>query len=81
MSIRITDHAVLRWLERVHGVDVEGFRQQLLSEVEAAAVVGGAIGKRFTLKRAEGNYIIDNDTLITVTPPGQRVYQSREGEA
>lgn len=81
MTIRITDHAVLRWLERVHGVDVEGFRQKLLDDVEAAAVVGGSIGKRFTLKRAEGNYIIDNNTLITVTPPGQRVYQSREEEA
>lgn len=81
MTIRISDHALLRWLERVHEIDVEAFRQQLLHEVAPAAVVGASIGKRFTLKRPEANYVIDNDTLITVVVPGQRVYQSREGEA
>ena len=28
-TIRLTDHAVLRYLERVKGIDVEGYRRSL----------------------------------------------------
>lgn len=32
----ITDHALLRWMERVHGIDVEGWRALMRAEVEDA---------------------------------------------
>ena len=28
-DVRGTDHAVLRWLERLHGIDVEFFRNEI----------------------------------------------------
>jgi len=35
-GIRVTDHAVLRYLERAEGVDVEGMRRTLKRRLEAA---------------------------------------------
>lgn len=32
----VTDHALLRWMERMHGVDIEGWRQLMIAEVEAS---------------------------------------------
>lgn len=41
MTARATDHAVLRWLERVAGVDIEGIRTHLTAHgIEAAAGFG-----------------------------------------
>lgn len=39
--LQVSDHALVRWLERVHGVDMEGFREILRSEV--AAMIGDKI--------------------------------------
>ena len=35
-SPHITDHALLRWLERVHGVDVEMWRTLMQQEIREA---------------------------------------------
>lgn len=35
----ITDHALLRYMQRRHGIDVEGFRQLMVAEV--GHLVGG----------------------------------------
>ena len=32
-QLRITDHALLRYLERIEGIDIEGFRSQLEEKV------------------------------------------------
>lgn len=36
----VTDHALLRWLERAHGVDVEMFRRKLMDEIAPFARPG-----------------------------------------
>lgn len=41
--IHITDHAVLRYLERAHGVDVEGLRRKLAAHA-AIGLEHGAVG-------------------------------------
>ena len=47
--IHITDHALLRYLERAHGVDVEALRRKLAGhaaigiEYGAAAVIVGSV--------------------------------------
>lgn len=34
LNIEITDHAVVRYLERVHGMDIEFFRKWIKSEIQ-----------------------------------------------
>lgn len=67
--IRVTDHAVLRYLERVHNVDVEAFRDALRAEVSDAAIAAGAtIGGPYAVKSGRHTYICQGETVITVVP-------------
>lgn len=59
----ITEHALLRWLERVHGIDVDFYREKLRAEVAPYLTVGA---KRFD--RAGFTYELKNGALITVRP-------------
>lgn len=47
-QVHVSDHAVLRWLEREHGIDVEAVRQHLADQSTDAAALGAValqIGK------------------------------------
>jgi len=62
-KIRITDHAVLRYLERVRGFDVEAVRREIAASCAVAADHPAATavlsrGFRFTIKA---------DAVVTVT--------------
>lgn len=57
----VTDHALLRWLERVHGIDIDFFRQQLLDETRDYIATGAA-----TVRKDGVVYIFKNGKLITV---------------
>lgn len=51
---RVSDHAVLRYLERVKGVDIEAIRREILSETVLAAIKIGCRaveieGHKFTI--------------------------------
>ncbi|NEU14651.1 hypothetical protein G3T14_21440 [Methylobacterium sp. BTF04] len=35
-EIHITDHALLIWMQEVHGIDVEGWRDLMLVDLQAA---------------------------------------------
>ncbi len=39
-NFRISDHVLLRYMERMLGVDVAGFRQRLHDQLEPAAMAG-----------------------------------------
>lgn len=78
MTIRITDHAVLRWLERVHGLDIEGMRAQLLADIGPLAAMGATLGPRFVVKRDDGKYLFQGQTLVTVARPDQMIYRRWE---
>lgn len=41
--VRITDHAVLRYLERAHGLDIDAVRRHLSGKVQTGARLG-AVG-------------------------------------
>lgn len=69
MMIAVTDHALVRYLERVHHIDVEAFRAALRAEVsEAAIAVGAAIGGSYAVKAGRHAYICHGETVITVVP-------------
>lgn len=61
--IKVTDHAVVRYLERAMGLNVEIVREHIL------AVCGGAAAFGAVSVRAEGlRFEINNGKICTVTP-------------
>ncbi|MGK7661148.1 MULTISPECIES: hypothetical protein [unclassified Marinovum] len=76
----VSDHAVLRYLERVHGVDVEAIRRELGRKMDVATRHGArqftSNGIRFVLG--------DNGVLVTcfdvVSAHVRRRKPKREGE-
>lgn len=75
-EVRVTDHAVLRYLERVDGVDVEAVRQRIAEqctrggEADAWSVRCGAA--RFVIVR---NVVVS--TLHRTMPLNWRIYVRR----
>lgn len=62
-AIRVTDHAVLRYLERAMGLNIEVVREHIL------AVCGGAAAFGAVSVRAEGlRFEIRSGAITTVTP-------------
>lgn len=72
-DVVVTDHALVRWLTRVHGVDMEGYRAQLAREVEAPASAGARSAK------IGGNiYHFDGEgSLVTIVEPVRRRWPPR----
>jgi hypothetical protein len=62
-TIHVTDHALVRYLERVHGVDVEGLRKRIGRSVHSA-VEHGASGVRINGVR----YRLKQNRVITILP-------------
>ena len=62
-SLRVTDHAVLRYLERAMEFEIEKVREHIARLCEGAAAIGAAC------IRVDGlRYEIRNNTVITITP-------------
>lgn len=67
MTLRISDHALLRILERVHGVDVEAVRAQAQASLERAAGLTAAIGVTSCRVCLDGYvYVVRGGTVTTV---------------
>tara|TARA_R110000803_G_scaffold174968_3_gene237525 strand:- start:129 stop:446 length:318 start_codon:yes stop_codon:yes gene_type:complete len=64
--MRVTDHAVLRYLERVEGFDIEDLRRQLgeSQTLKLASVLGN--GEYPIGKHGEGVLVVHNDAVVTV---------------
>ena len=59
----VTDHAVLRHLERVQGIDIEAVRRELGLKVDAAIEAGAAATV------SEGiRYVLVEDRLVSCIP-------------
>lgn len=57
----ISDHALLRYIERVHGIDVEAMKAELLTDSLSLAIKAGAVSVRL----AEGSWVIKGSTVVT----------------
>lgn len=85
-DIDVTDHAVLRWLERAHDLPVAAIRAHLAGEALTAAELGAVArtlgGVRLCLRHNsasdEGTPLV---TLATVTLSGspRHVFRRRKG--
>jgi hypothetical protein len=60
----ITDHALLRYIERVHGIDVEAMKSALLSDTVVLAIKNGAA----SVKTDECKLVIQGMAVVTVYP-------------
>lgn len=77
VDIHITDHAVLRYLQRRHGVDTEAVRRHLAGLVVNAAELGAVAvqveGVRIYLRYLEGDVSPVPASVTTVAPrPGKK---------
>lgn len=61
---RVSDHAVIRYLERKHGFDFDGVRAEILTPDRVAAIRAGA-----TSIRHDGIKFVVKDGVIVTTVP------------
>ena len=64
-DINISDHAIVRYLERVHGIDMDAVRAEMMPSKAALAAA-----RRFGLckiKKPNCKLVIANNTIVTVT--------------
>ncbi len=64
----ISDHALLRYIERIHGVDVEAMKAALLTETVVLAIKSGATA----VKSPAGTMVIKGSTVVTFLDPEMR---------
>lgn len=71
VDVEVSDHAVLRWLEREHGLDVGAVKAMIAgivqegAELEAMGVVLGRV--RFVLKDGRSREDAATGTVVVVT--------------
>lgn len=66
--ISVSDHALLRFLERAGGLDPEPLREVIADSLERAARAARAVGKtRYTILADGLCYIVVNDVVVTIT--------------
>ena len=70
-GISISDHALVRWLERKHGIDVEEIREAIRRDVERAWTIGriepSVTGKGIRATAGELVYICTTDGKVVMT--------------
>lgn len=72
-KLTVSDHAVLRYLERVGGFDIEGLRRQIADRLKSAADAGarGVVldGHSFLIDRnSEGGSVVVTVLPVTRNP-------------
>ncbi|MCX5497305.1 hypothetical protein OSH11_21590 [Kaistia dalseonensis] len=68
--IGVTDHAVVRWIERAHGVDVPAIRQQIIGHVARGVDITERMDPRgnVTVVLDGVRYVVRNHTVVTILP-------------
>lgn len=67
-SLAVTDHAVVRYLERGLSVDIERVRQQILEDIDKPRIlrmIHFAAGKRCKVIIGRGTYCIRDGAVTT----------------
>lgn len=71
--IRVTDHALLRFMERAGGLDVEAVRTAIGASLDRAADAADRIGMDEYTILADGlAYVVRGGNVVTVLPEGVR---------
>lgn len=76
--MRVSDHALLRFLERAGGFDVAAMRAAIELSLLRAKNHAAAIGRSNYEVRADGlRYTVRSNVVVTVLPDGMPVSDSR----
>lgn len=76
--VRVCDHALVRFLERVGGLDTEGLRKDLEGSLNRAVTAAGVIGVREPIVVADGvKYVIVKGIVVTVLDPAMAPKRSK----
>ena len=70
-QINVSDHAVLRYLQRFKGIDVEGTRRTLAQSLDTPRmhqIIEFAGEARCKIKKADGIFCVQGRTLTTCYP-------------
>ena len=71
-SLRISDHALVRFLERAGGHDIDGMREALSRSLGRARKAAETLGASEYAVIADGlEYVIRDDVVVTVLPRGR----------
>jgi hypothetical protein len=66
-DVRVSDHALLRFLERAGGIDVEALRGAVAASIARATAMADHLGaKEYTIVVDGFAYIVRNGTVATV---------------
>lgn len=70
MPIQISDHALVRFMERCGGLDVEALREAIARSLERATVAAALIGGEDYTIRVDGLiYRVRSGVVVTVVNP------------
>jgi hypothetical protein len=77
VTVRISDHALVRFLERAGGLDVELLRSTLAASLDRAVKAAEAVGVAdYDVHIEDSSYHIRSGTLVTIRPRnGQRAFK------
>ena len=69
---RVSEHALVRYLERVYGLDLDAVRREILPEAEADAVARLGDGQFPVENRAGTFYVIVRDSCVVTVYDEER---------
>ena len=73
MIVNVSDHALVRFLERAGGLDIEALRERLTISLTRAADAAAALGViDFTVKADGLDYLVCAGVVVTVLPGDAR---------
>lgn len=71
--VPVSDHALIRFLERVGGMDVESVRMSMQIGLAHAAAVARTMGNADFVIKMDGNqYVVRDDVVTTVLPASRK---------
>lgn len=68
--IGVTDHAVVRWIERAYGIDVPAIRRQIVGKVTRSVDLAERLDERgnVTVVLEGVRYVVRDHRVITILP-------------
>jgi len=67
--LQVSDHAVVRWIERVHGIDMDAIRSRIVAEMGKAVAMGKRVGQdTFTVRAGSHKFVVKRGVIVTVLP-------------